>query len=57
MNTPPPRELHFLSASADDSSETAGEFEPRRESLPIEVWLIAALVAVAALNALRLLLS
>lgn len=56
MNAPPPRELHNLVARADDSAESAGEREAPRHAVPLEAWVIAALVAGGGLNALRLLL-
>ena len=56
MNAPPRRDLYDLVARTEEADDHADTLDPAY-SIPLEVWGIAALLTLAALNALRLILA
>lgn len=56
MNAPPPRDLYDHIAQTDDADDCVNESDSANKTPP-ESWIIAAVLAIAALNALRLVLT
>ena len=57
MNAPAQREVHEFAAETQDENELADALDRGGSAMPQEGWIIAALIAIAVLNALRLILT